>query len=196
MTVRGRFLACCSLLALLLAGCATPAPVDYLILETPAQALIRRDAAMVSVGPIDLPDYLKRSGLARRDADGALHYSAMELWAEPLDRGLQRVLVHTLSDALGDTPVSVFPGMASTGARYRVSVSLRRLDVTDTGVVMEASWQFLATPTPAAQRVSAGRFSEDRDLASTDGPAVARAVSSLVQALGREIAIALPARES
>ena len=185
-----------TLLALALAGCVTSEPVSYLTLEAPDQDITRRDAATVSLGPIALPDYLKRSSLARRDAAGALHYSMTELWAEPLDGAIQRTLVATLSDALGDTPVLVFPGLSATRARYGIRVSLRRLEVTDSRVAMQASWHILAAPSSAAEQVNAGRFNAQRSLASPSGPAVARAISELVRDLGLEIAAALPPRES
>lgn len=183
------------LLVLALTGCAAPASVSYLTLTTPPQDAIREDAASVTVGPVSLPDYLKRSGLARRDALGALHYSATQLWAEPLDQGIQRTLIETLSDALGDTPVLAFPGLSTREAGHHISVAVRRLEATDTEVVMQASWQILATPAPASVPVRTGSFSRDQALASAGGPAIARAISDLVQALALEIAEAIPARD-
>ena len=193
MTANHRLLTCCSILALAVVGCVTPAQVGYLTLEAPASDVMRRDVAAVSVGPIALPDFLKRSGLARRDAAGALHYSTTTLWAEPLDRGIQRTLVDTLSYALGDTPVLVFPHTSSTAAHHSVRVDLRQLEVTDTRIAMHASWSILALPAPTGERVSTGTFRDERSVASPDGPAIARGISGLVQALGLDIAAALPA---
>lgn len=190
MTLLNRF-ALASLL-LVLAGCTTPTVVDYLTLSTLPQAVVREDAAAISVGPVTLPDYLKRSGLARRDSSGALHYSATELWAEPLDRGIARTLIESLSDALGDTAVVAFPDLSAIAPRYRVTVSLRELSATPTVVELTAAWRIIPASTSAAEPLQSARFRGERSLTSTSGPAIADAFSELVGDLARDIARAIP----
>ncbi len=181
-------------LLLLITGCTTPTVVDYLTLSTLQQTVVREDAAAISVGPVTLPDYLKRNGLARRDSSGALHYSANELWAEPLDRGIQRTLIESLSDALGDTAVVEFPDLTAIAPRYRVTVSLRELSATPTAVELTAVWRILPASTSAAEPVQSARFRGERTLASPSGPAIAEAFSELVGDLARDIARAIPAQ--
>ncbi|SRR6056297_986257 len=190
------FLTLACLLASTLGGCATPVTVDYLTLTSPAQAAIRSDAPPISVGPVTLPDYLKRNGLARRDSDGALHYSMSELWAEPLDQGMQRTLIEILSDALEDTSVTDFPGPSALQAHYGVSISVRRLEATDGVARLSASWRILPTSSVSPRPTLTGRFSREKPLVSPSGPAVARAFSALVHALALDIAGAIPARDS
>lgn len=182
------------LLAMILGGCATPAAVDYLTLTSPAQAAIRSDAPPVSVGPVALPDYLKRSGLARRDSEGALHYSLSELWAEPLDRGIQRTLIEILSDALEGTGITSFPGPSASQAHYGISISVRRLEATDAVATLSASWRLLPASSVPPRPTLTGRFSREEALVSPSGPAVARAFSALVHALALDIAGAIPAQ--
>lgn len=184
------------LLASTLGGCATPVAVDYLTLTSPAQAAIRSDAPPVSIGPVTLPDYLKRNGLARRDNDGALHYSMSELWAEPLDQGMKRTLIEVLSDALEDTGVTDFPGPSAVQAHYGVSISVRRLEATAAVATLSASWRILPTSSVSPGTKLTGRFSREETLVSPSGPAVARAFSALVHALALDIAGTIPARDS
>lgn len=190
------FLTLGCLLASTLGGCATPASVDYLTLTSPAQAAIRSDAPPISVGPVTLPDYLKRSGLATRDSDGALHYSISELWAEPLDQGIQRTLIEILSDALEGTRVTGFPGPSAVQAHYGISISVRRLEATDTIATLAASWRILPTSSVPPTPILTGRFSREEALVSASGPAVARAFSALVHALALDIAGTIPAGDS
>lgn len=191
----GRLLGC--LLALtLLGGCATHEAVDYLTLTSPAQATVRSVASPLSVGPVTLPDYLKRNGLARRDSEGALRYSMSELWAEPLDQGIQRTLMEILSDALDGTPVTTFPGPSALQAHYGISISVRRLEATNAVAKMAATWRILPTSSVAPTATRRGRFSREAALASPSGPAVALAFSELLHALALEIAAEIPATES
>lgn len=183
------------LLVVVLAGCTTPVSVDYLTLTGLSQSVVRNDAAPVRLGPVTLPDYLKRNGLATRDSEGALHYSATQLWAEPLDGAIQRRLVEVLSDALGNTPVLAFPGLSSIDTSYRVSVSVRRLQATTSSVEMAATWRILPAPPKEADSVPTGSFQGERKLVSASGPAVARGFSELVHALALEIARAIPAQD-
>ncbi|TCO75943.1 PqiC family protein [Chromatocurvus halotolerans] len=185
----------CYLLAMTLGGCATPAAVDYLTLTSPAQAAIRSDAPPVSVGPVTLPEYLKRSALARRDSEGALHYSVSELWAEPLDQGIQRTLIEILSDALEGAGITNFPGPSASRADYGVSISVRRLEATDAIARLSASWRILPTSSVSPGPTLTGRFSREEALVSPSGPAVARAFSALVRALALDIAGAIPAQD-
>ena len=181
-------------LMLSLVGCASPSAVDYLTLASPAQETLRRNAAPVSLGPVTLPDYLKRSGLARRDSDGALHYSTRELWAEPLDRGIQRTLMEGISDALGNAPLVAFPGPSSIDPDYRIAVSVRRFSATSSSVAISATWQLFQMTGEPQGAVKQGRFNEEKTLASPTGPDTARALSELLGALARKIADAVPAQ--
>lgn len=179
-------------LLLALAGCTTPTVVDYLTLTTLPQASVREGAAPISLGPVTLPDYLKRNGLARRDSEGALHYSATELWAEPIDRGIQRTLIETLSDALGDTVVVAFPDLTSVQPGYRIAVTVRRLVATPDTVEISATWRILQTSAATAVPLQTGHFQDKRTPTSLSGPAIALAFSELVSALALEIADAVP----
>lgn len=196
MILRPCLLAACLTLSFL-QGCVTHTPADYLTLRSPAQAVVRDDAAAISVGPVRLPDYLKRNSLARQDDKGHLHFSETEIWAEPLDRGLQRTLVEVLSDALGDTPVAWFPGQPMVRTDYGVSVSVRLFEVTDSRVTLTATWRMLPTRADAPGATISGRFRRERALQQpSSGPEIAEALSELVQALALDIANAVPSRPS
>lgn len=184
------------LLAIALSGCTTPVSVDYLTLTGLSQSVVRNDAAPIRLGPVTLPDYLKRNGLATRDSHGALHYSATQLWAEPLDGAIQRTLIDVLSDALGDTPVLAFPGLSSIDTSYRVTVSVRRLRATASSVEMAATWRLLPSPPGEVEPAPTGSFRAERTLASPSGPAIARGFSELVHDLALEIARAIPAQDN
>ncbi|MEQ8514732.1 MAG: PqiC family protein [Chromatocurvus sp.] len=181
-------------LLLALVACTTPTVVNYLTLTTTPQGVVRKDAAPIGIGPITLPDYLKRNGLARRDSEGALHYSTTELWAEPLDSGIQRTLIETLSDALGDTPVLAFPGLSSIKPQYQITVSVRRLTARPAAVEMSATWRIIPIAASTADPVRTGQFRGDRTLTSPSGTAIARALSELVNALALDVANAIPAQ--
>jgi uncharacterized lipoprotein YmbA len=95
-------------LAVAFAGCikiGESAPPPKLFLLQPRSPLEAVDdlpapaRVIVSVGPVDLPDYLDRPQLVTRKNRGQVEFLPGARWAEPLEDGIRRVLAADLQAA-------------------------------------------------------------------------------------------------
>jgi uncharacterized lipoprotein YmbA len=190
-----------SLVALLLASASCsvlpepPAPPGYLVLvpteelaEAPPAAP-RERALTLGLGPITLPAYLLRGELVAR-AGTRLVPSPAERWAEPLERGVERVLGADLRRALGVGPLVAYPWYATEQPDVQVELVFARFERDGSGdVVADASW--IVRRRDASLPPIEGRTVVTHP-AEPDGPASALALSRALADMARAIAEAVP----
>ncbi|GAA0853327.1 PqiC family protein [Aliiglaciecola litoralis] len=95
-------------LLLVLAGCSTKpvAILDYYLLDnaepkaTHSKQNIPR--VTITIQDIGLADYLTQANLAIQLASHQLYYSKQHLWAEPLQKGIQKALLKDLNAATSE----------------------------------------------------------------------------------------------
>ena len=61
-------------------------------------------------------------------------------WAEPLDNGIQRVLMLNLTGLLNTQDVSIFPWRPERAPDFGVEVNLLQLDANETAAMLTADW--------------------------------------------------------
>ncbi|SCX76410.1 hypothetical protein SAMN05216233_101117 [Desulfoluna spongiiphila] len=132
---------------LLLAGCATPpTEVTYHLLHTreafSEKAVSWPPSLYVVVGPVSVPDYLKRPQMVVRNTDHTLSFLENVRWAEPVDRGIARAVSENVSHLSGNQQVALFPFDVPKGATpIQVSLDIVRFDAGNTtGAVLDARW--------------------------------------------------------
>ena len=108
---------CCALLSALLStaltACTAPPQVAYYSLlgaENVKTTGQRRDQLVVSVGPVNIPDVLKKSQIATDGIEGRYRLSEYHRWAGEVDREFGRALIEQLAGRLGTEQVYLFPG--------------------------------------------------------------------------------------
>lgn len=115
------------LLALALAACSptrSPEPRQHVLLAL-AEAPATHIGTTIGVGPVRVAAFLEGMPLTVHDGDGALSVSTQHRWSEPLDQGIQRVVVQNLA-TLTEAKLRNFPW------RQRATPQLAiRLDVLD-----------------------------------------------------------------
>jgi uncharacterized lipoprotein YmbA len=84
--------------------------------------------AAISVGPVELPDYVDRSQIVTRISPNKLSLAEFDQWAEPLKDSFSRVLMENLSFLLCADPISLYPSRGPTAIDYRVEVEVIRID--------------------------------------------------------------------
>lgn len=98
---------------LVLVGCsATSPPVSYYSLadaEPPAQAAGQQNRLALQIGPVSVPDVLKKSQIVLGGGDGSLHSSDQHRWAGEVDRDIARAIGEQLSVRLGTEQIALFP---------------------------------------------------------------------------------------
>jgi len=182
------------LAALLLAGCASPVELRYVTLAPAEPPAARGDGPALAVGPVTLPDYLLHADLAERIDPHRIRYRRDRRWAEPVDHGIQRVLVANLAARLDSAAVRGFPGPGPAADR-RVSLDVHRFEAeaeAEAGVAVAiVDWTLHGRGSAAP--LARGTFEARETLADEQAATQAAALSALLSSLAGDIAAAVTA---
>lgn len=139
------------------------------------------------VGPITLPDYLERPSVVTRVSDSEIRPTHLDRWAEPIGKGVLRVLREDLRRCLDATRVIAFPWYASDRPDLAVSVDIQRLEREPSGsAYLVAHWTVRDPGTGA--NLLRGDTVARREPPSPDESGSVEAQSDLLMQLAREIA--------
>ncbi len=166
----------------------------FFVLSTSADGLAARPATTalgtkelsVGVGPVRIPDYLQRSGIATRTGPTQVEYSQVNRWAEPLEQCFPRVLAQDLSASLASNRVVLFPWPGNTRVDYQVQVNVERFELTSQGqAVLLARWTIKSPQTGAI--LASGEANESRP-AGSDASSATAALSQTLGAMADSLA--------
>lgn len=133
-------LACLMLPSLLLAGCGSSPPNNFYVLSAHELPAPSGTAPSLGIGPINIPEYLGRKNMVYNRVDNTLQVASLDMWAEPLGAGIQRVLVLNLTGLLNTQDVSTFPWRPERAPEFGVEVNLLQLDANEHGALLTAEW--------------------------------------------------------
>lgn len=190
------------ILFVLLAGCVggnSKNPSLYLL--TPRAAPVEA-AALTSislgVGPVRVPPFLMRPQVVSHDGGGQLLLRDDQRWSEPLEQGIQRVLLQNLS-ALTGADMRNFPWTQTTVPHYALRVDVIDLDRrADGSTVLEAQWilEDIAAGKMLVSRRDRFSSAGTGDSEEADYAALAASYSDLLAQLAQRAADELSARVS
>jgi uncharacterized lipoprotein YmbA len=193
--IRQKWIATATFLAALLGGCGSSPPVNYYDLEAleTGYAAGHEPSLRIGVGPLRTPDYLNRSQIVTRGPDSRVIVDDFNRWVEPIGEAIYRVLSANLDSLIVDAVVVAFPYNPIADLDYQVVGRVNRFDAgADGNAVLEVQWgvistrdEFLVQPKRARYEVNAGQ--------AGDYPALARAMSELLQQFSRDVAASLEA---
>ncbi len=125
------------------AGCSPLAPrpdnTRYFILAPLAKADEQsaasnsRQPLTIGVGPIDFPDYLRRTQVVTRTDDNQIKLSPESRWAEPLDKNFERTLSENLSALLQTQRIDKYPWSNRNQVNYQLTVYVVRFETDSSG---------------------------------------------------------------
>jgi hypothetical protein len=182
------------LAALMITGCISrSAPtVNYYSLMTmqhlgDTETLASLPQVNLGIGPITIPDSLKRSQIATRQQGNQYEFAEYQRWAGVLERDITSVLGDNLGQLLGIERVGFFPWLQHFKPTYRVTVDVIRLDgAIDGEAILSARWTVADSE---GKDFLAGRKSDYRQpLEAASYAALIKAESQLIAALSKEIA--------
>lgn len=154
----------------------------YMLAPLPVDAAQRAPDGSLSlaVGPVTLPEYLKRPQIVTHVGDNELVLGEYDRWAEPLAHNVTRVLVENLSTLLNTPHVAAVSQRPPGSAAYQVTADLVRFDRTRGGpVTLTAHWTIRKnTDIPVVVRKS--NFTE-----SVNGAGYAGQVGAMNRALNK-----------
>ncbi len=135
----------------------------------------------VGVGPVQIPDYLQRPGIATRVGPTQVRYSQVNRWAEPLEECFPRVLAQNLSRSLPKGQVILFPWPGNIHVDYQVQVNVERFELTSQGqAVLAARWLI---KDPQTEEILASGDANETHPAGTDAATGTAALSQTLAAM-------------
>jgi hypothetical protein len=181
----------------LLVGCSSssPTPKFYTLnsLALPGQtekSTSRDGTTVISIGPVEIPDYLDRSQIVTRTSANELFLSEFHLWGGSLKTDVARVLIENISSLLGSEPFTVVLWRAHVPGSYRVPISILRLDTVPEGSVsLRAKWGIVAKDGKTV--VSISESSITKPVKGREYKDIINAMSDILTDLSREIASAI-----
>ncbi len=173
---------------------------DYYMLESSAPAVHadHMPRTTLVVEEIAMPGYLDRNNIVVRDAKGShLAVASFNIWAEPLQQGMQRVLAQKLTEPLLNAGITVLPYQSSVVApMYATYIEVVRMDADRSGhVALESRWTLIDVRNN--QVLDRGSFAAQE---TVDMPAfgsqemfrtVVEAQSRLIEQFGDKLAVLL-----
>lgn len=168
-------------LALVIAGCATPPRERFYTLNAPEPPVAAAEAPSVAVGPVSVPEMVDRPQFVVRTTANEVVIVEQARWAEPLKGAIARVVAANLAAELG------MRVGARNDADYRVTLDILRFDSgPDQAVLIDAAWTISG---PKGRRT--GRSVVQQKTTTKFYDAVAAAQSAALAAISREIAAAI-----
>ncbi len=190
-----------AVLGLLLAACSflepREDPTRFFVLSAATNAGPAPAAdpgLLVVLGPVHLPDYLLRPEIVQRAGPNQVEPSRVDRWAEPIDRGLVRVLCLDLGARLPRRSVVPFPAARGDEPGVQVELEIAAFEADRAGQArLEGRWRVRG---PRSARDGVEEFRLERPAASQETPATVAAMSALLADLADEIAAGLSAGDA
>jgi len=183
-------------LGLLLAGCGTSPPNQYYVLSAHEFAPPSGLTPALGVGPISVPEYLNRKNLVYNTTENALQVAGTDLWGEPLEAGIGRVLQLNLAGLLNTQNVRAFPWHALRAPDFGVRVNLLQLDADGNTAMLTAEWLVYRASDDSAIERRISRLQAPLASGTSEPAQVAAAYSTLLYQLSEIIAAAIASEVS
>lgn len=155
--------------------------------EVDAVALGAAKHMTVSIGPVEIADYLARPEIVVRSSANTLKIAPTERWGGSLRNNVSRTLLDNLGLLLGPGGYRIVSWETPVPADYRLAFSVSRFERNESGkVILEADWQFF---TQGGTRIAA--IGSSRVVEVVAGESYAATVETMDRALAvlsRELA--------
>jgi uncharacterized lipoprotein YmbA len=183
-------------LIVLLAGCGSSPRSKHYLLTAQEAPVPSGESPSLGIGPIEIPKYLARNNLVYKQRGNLLQVAGEDLWAEPLDDGIQRVLAINLAGLLNTQDVRYFPWHPKRAPQYGVKMNLLSLDASDQQATLSAEWLVYqaADARPVKRRIS--RLQHPLPAGELNPADVAPAYSALLYQLSEIIADAISSADA
>ena len=181
-------LACLLSLGLLLVGCGSSPPNNFYVLSAHEFPTPSGTAPALGIGPVNIPEYLGRQHMVYSRVENTLQVASLDMWAEPLGAGIQRVLVLNLTGLLNTQDVSTFPWRPERAPEFGVEVNLLQLDANEHGALLTAEWLVYRPDSATAGNRRISRLQIPLPSGAPEPQQVAAAYSTLLFQLSEIIA--------
>ncbi len=135
------------LMPLLFVGCNVFLPVEddpvrHILEAKVSNKLPYRGVPAVAIARPSLPPYLERVELVTRTADGRVMIHEDDLWSEPLDAAIARVVADNLRRLTGSTNIQSAKNFVAQDYGTLVEIRIDRFDpLPDGTLALECTWK-------------------------------------------------------
>ena len=190
MVKRIHALTAVAILAALCTACRSSPDSSYYLLTANSAAGSGRADLSLGVGPVTIPEFLQRSQIAYAMTGNTLEVSRWNLWSEPLDLGIARVLSINLARLNPSSTVVLFPWRIDATPRYGIRISVMELNRSGSNrATLDVEWSLIDLQTRA--QLSNTHFNQSADFAAFSYAALAAAYSDLLARLSEDISAGL-----
>lgn len=188
--IKATVVACLALALTACLGTSPPSRFFGLVPMSGTLATSESSEAMIGIGPISIPDYLKRPQIVTRGSGNEFIVREYDRWVERPDDAIPRLLATNI-DMLSPTLVAVaMPYQAEVGIGYRMIGRILRFDTDASGLaVLEMNWGFAkrgeSIETSRRARCTAQATNPD------DPSAIVAALQQALENCSRDLASAL-----
>ena len=106
------------------------------------KASIENINMVIGIGPVDVAEYLQRTQIIDNQANNTLNVSDLDYWAEPLNKGIARVIALNLMQQENRSFV-YFPWRSDSKPRYSLRVKIYSLTRNNNEASVIASWELV-----------------------------------------------------
>lgn len=178
---------------LLISGCQQSPRKNYYLLSASAVEPIHAAEnidQVIGIGPIEVAEYLNRLHIVYQTEDGSLVMADNDYWAEPLDKGVARVLALNLTRHDTSRSFVKFPWRNDSKPDYSLRLQIHSLNRAASQAYINATWELIDN----TQKTSLQRRHFIRSIAATSGAkGLIQAYSQLFSELASEMDEALKA---
>ncbi len=144
----------------------------------------------IGLGPVSVPEYLRRPQMVTRVGPNQISYAEYDRWAETLDNSLAQVLGEDLSSVLGGADIALHPWYSTTPLDFVVQIEVQRFERDASGAAqLVCVW--VLKDGASGDRVTGGQFERNEPAESETTAASVAAQSRLLGVLALEIATAV-----
>lgn len=98
---------------------------------------------IIGIGPIELADYLKRPNMVRMRDNNTLNLTTNDYWAEPLDKGIERILALNLTRYNPSRMIQSFPWRRDSTPVYSFRLQIHDLVLQEDEAIIDATWELI-----------------------------------------------------
>lgn len=183
-----------------LSGCLTgkqPQTRFYVLDPMPASepalaGATRSPPLAVDIAALRLPQYLERPQIVTRAANNELKLAEYHQWGGNLAKNIMRISARNLARLLDTAQITIFSRRPPTAPDVRIEINVLQFERgPDARVVLSAQWRILAGREGSLKIARISELYSEPLPAKAPVDATVRAMSKLIAALDREIALAI-----
>ena len=139
------WLAIAALVTPLLVGCASSPDARLYILSADATGQVANwgdNSPNVLIGPINVPEHIKRTEIVFRGTGNRVMINEYDRWAESVDNNISEVVSENLSNLLGSSSVYTDDSDFLTRPDITIRIDVNKFGLMENGqVVLQTSWE-------------------------------------------------------